>query len=359
MKNHILKYLFGFVLFTVSCKEKVVEQPQRVRPVIYQQVGYQGGEDTRTFSGTARTEKEINLSFRSSGIIIFFNLKVGQKVKKGDLLAQLDNVQARLNYESAVSSLNSAASQMNTTKLALERTRLLYQKGSLSLSEYENAKNAYKTAQASYESAQRKVSIEEEQIQYGYLYAPQDGIIATVDAEIEENVSAGHHVAVLNAGTDMEISLGLPERIINRIRTGMEVSIDFPVLGEATFQGRVTEVSPSVDINTAIYPVKVMVTTPVENIRAGMAANVSFNFNTDVVKARKLVVPTIAVGEDGKGRFVFLLKEEAGTVKVYKQYIEVGPLSSEGFAVEKGLSYGDRIATAGLQTMLDGQEVRL
>lgn len=359
MKNHILKYVLGFVLFTVSCKEKVVEQPQRVRPVVYEQVGYLGGDEMRTFSGTAQTEKEINLSFRSNGFIVFLNLKVGQKVKKGDLLAQLDNVQARLNYESAVSSLNSAASQMNTTKLALERTRQLYQKGSLSLSEYENAKNAYKTAQASYESAQRKVSIEAEQIQYGYIYAPQDGIIAAVDAEVEENVSSGHHVAILNAGTEMEISLGLPERIINQVRSGMEVLIDFPVLGEASFQGRVTEVSPAVDINTAIYPVKVMVTSPSEKIRAGMAANVSFNFRPDLGQTRKLVVPTIAVGEDGNGRFVFLLKEEEGKVRVHKQYIDVGPLSSEGFAVDQGLSFGDKIATAGLQTMLDGQEVQL
>ena len=351
--------LIAVLLTSLSgCKEKT-QTPPPIRPVVYQEVGFMGGENIRTFSGTAKTERVINLSFRSSGIITFFNLKIGQEVKKGDLLAQLDNVQARLNYESAISSQNSAASQMNTAKLNLERTRVLYEKGSLALSEYESAKNAYTTAKSGFESAQRKVGIEAEQIQFGYVYAPEDGIIAAVYAEIEENVSPGQSIAILNAGTDMEISLGLPEGVINNINTGMDVSINFPVLGEDNFKGRVTEVSPSVDINTATYPVRVVVTTPSEAIKAGMAANVTFRFANDEESARQLVVPPISVGEDGNGRFVFLLEEDADKVTARKQYIEIGDLSSEGFAVLDGLSRGDKVAIAGLLTLLDGQQVRL
>ncbi len=346
------------VLCISSCKEKEAE-PVPVRPVLYQEVGYLGAANTRTFSGSAKTERVINLSFRSSGIIVFFDLKIGQVAKKGDLLARLDNVQARLNYESAISSQNSAASEMNTAKLSLDRTRVLYEKGSLALSEYENAKNAYKTAQASFESAQRKVDIEAEQIQFGYLYAPEDGIIASVDAEIEENVNPGDLIAVLNAGTDMEISLGLPESVINRVNQGMDVSINFPVLGDERFEGRVTEVSPSIDNNTATYPLRIVVTTPSDKIRAGMAANVTFEFATDRSAEKMLVVPPVSVGEDGNGRFVFLLEGEAEKTTARKQYIEVGNLSSEGFTVLDGLSYGDKIATAGLQTLLDGQEVKI
>lgn len=358
MKYKTIILVLGITFILGSCKEKEVIPPP-IRPVLYQEVGYLGGENTRTFSGTAKTERVINLSFRSNGIIVFFDLKIGQIVKKGDLLAQLDNVQARLNYESAISSQNSAASQMNTAKLSLDRTRVLYEKGSLALSEYEAAKNSYKTAQASYESAQRKVGIEAEQIQFGYLYAPEDGIIAAVNAEIEENVSAGQNIAVQNAGTDMEISLGMPESVINRVNRDMKVSINFPVLGEKIFGGRVTEVSPSVDVNTATYPVRIVVTTPSDEIKAGMAANVTFDFASDESATKQLVVPPISVGEDGSGRFVFLLQQDAEKTTAHKQYIEVGDLSSEGFTVLDGLSFGDKIATAGLQTLLDGQEVKI
>ena len=359
MRSKGISILIFIIVFMASCKEKVVEEAAPVRPVLYQEVGYLGGESSRTFSGTAKTEKVINLSFRSSGIITFFDLKIGQQVKKGDLLARLDNVQARLNYESSISGQNSAASQMNTAKLSLERTRVLYEKGSLSLSEYESAKNSYKTAQASYESAQRKVGIEQEQIRYGYLNAPEDGIIAAVSAEIDENVSAGQNIAVLNAGTDMEISMGLPESVINRVKRNMDVTINFPVLENTSFHGKVTEVSPSVDSNTATYPVRIAVTNASDAIRSGMAANITFDFNSGNSMAKQLVVPPISVGEDGEGRFVFLLNEGDDQTTVKKQYITVGDLSSEGFTVTNGLSLGDKIATAGLQTLLDGQQVRM
>jgi len=346
------------VLLFTSCKDKVVEKAPPVRPVLYQEVGYLGGDNSRTFSGTARTEKVINLSFRSSGIITFFNLKIGQLVKKGDLLAKLDNVQARLNFESAISSQNSAASQMNTAKLSLERTRILYEKGSLSLSEYESAKNAYKTAQASFESSKRKVGIEQEQIRFGFLYAPEDGIIATVNSEIDENVSPGQNIAVLNAGTDMQIALGLPESVINRVKRDMKVTINFPVVENQKFSGTVTEVSPSVDVNTATYPVRILVDDATEQLRSGMAANITFTFDEEEQGTKQLVVPPISVGEDGEGRFVFRLNEEADKTTVNKQYISVGELSSEGFVVNSGLSFGDKVATAGLQTLLEGQIVR-
>ena len=72
-----------------------------------------------------------------------------------------------------------------------------------------------------------------------------------------------------------------------------------------------------------------------------------------------LVVPTSAVGEDSNGRFVFLIKEEEGGPVVIKQKVEIGSLSSQGFEITSGLSFGQKIATAGLQTLLDGQKITL
>jgi len=323
------------------------------------EIGFLGGEESRTFSGTARTDKIINLSFRNSGIITQFELKLGQKVKKGQLLAKLDNVQSRLAYEQSVTQLNSAASQVNTAKLSLNRVRTLYEKGSTSLSDFEAAKNSFRNAEESYKSAKRGVQIQQEQINYGYIYAPEDGTIASIAAEIDENVSPGQAVAVLNAGTEMEITLGIPESIINGVKLGMDVGVDFSSLEDEKFKGRVTEVAPSVDANTSTYPVRVTVTNPSDEIRSGMAANVTFDFGDYDSSASVLVVPAHAVGEDSNGRFVFLVEESGEAAKVKKQSIQLGNLTAQGFEVTSGLSSGQRIAVAGLQTLLDGQEVRL
>ena len=360
LSNRIFKisrFLVVFIL--VSCGEKEVKEEIVLRPVKYSEVSYLGGEKSRQFSGTARTEKIINLSFRSSGIVTKLDMKLGQKVKKGQLLGTLDNVSARLNYESSISSKNSTESQMNTAKLSLNRMRTLYEKGSASLSDYEAAKNSYRTAVASFESAKRSVSIQQDQIQFGYLYAPEDGVIASVTIEVDENVSPGQTIGVLNAGTAIEISLGLPESVINAVKNDMKVKVSFTAIEGETFNAVITEVAPALDANTSTYPITIMVTDADERIKSGMAANVLFEFVDEGVTKEVIVVPASAVGEDGNGRFVFLVEGDSTKANVKKQTIAIGNLTPEGFEVKSGLKVGQKIAIAGLQTLLDGQDVKL
>ena len=357
MKNRIRLFLLIVVITVLSCGKDEKKDKKIIRPVKYQEIKLKTSGKSLTFSGTARTDKVINLSFRTSGIVTEHNLKIGQEVKKSDLLAKLDNVQSRLSYERAVSALNSAESQLNTAKLSFNRIRSLYEKGSASLSDFEAAKNSYKTAQESFESSKRGVDIEMEQVRYGYLYAPDNGIISAVYIELDENVSPGQTVAVLNAGTDMEVLLGIPESVINRVKQAMEVSIRLTALQEKEFIGKVSEVSPAVDANSATYPVRVVFTNPSEEVKSGMAASVKFYFNENEESGEKLIVPAHAVGEDSNGRYVFIIKKNNDTTIVKKQKVTIGELTAEGFEIMGGLKPNQKIVTAGLQTLLDGQEV--
>ena len=343
----------------ISCSGEKKEKKEFIRPVEYQEVSYANAAKQRTFSGTARTERIVNLSFRSSGILVELDVRLGQAVKKGQLLGKLDNVEARLNYERSVTSLNSAESQMNTAKLSLDRIRVLYEKGSASLTDFESAKNSYRNAEQGYESAKRQVVIQQEQINYGYLYAPEDGVITSVTAEVDENINPGQTIAVLNAGTEMEIALGLPESIINEVSVGMPVDITISSLGDQTFKGKVSELSPAADINTATYPTRIILDGNTKDIKSGMAASVTFAFDENLTGDKTLRIPANAVGEDSQGRFVFLVVKDGDKATVRRNPVEIGNLNSDGFEVLKGLEEGQLIATAGLQTLLDGQEVVL
>lgn len=348
----------GTVALLAGCGGEEAPPEKIVRPIVHAEVERVGGATNRTFSGTAETDKVINLSFRASGIITKLDARIGQRVTAGHQIGELDNVSSRLSYEQAVSSMNSASSQLNTAKLALERARSLYEKGSASLSEFEAAKNSFKTAESSYESAQRSVDLQREQVRYGYIYAPEDGVISSVFAELDENVSAGQAIAVLSAGTDKEIALGLPESVINRVREGMRVDVTFPALVDRTFEGEVTEVSPSVDPGTSTYPIRIALLEAEDTIRAGMAADVSFAFG-DTNGGGFPVVPAKAVREDGEGHFVFRVERGEPNSVVRKHRVRIGEMTTSGFEIEDGLEGGEVIATAGLQTLLDGQEVRL
>ncbi|WP_236669019.1 efflux RND transporter periplasmic adaptor subunit [Aquimarina mytili] len=358
--KHIVLMVFSLLMIH-ACKEKEVIKEEVLRPVEYQVVGSSNAQKVRTFSGVAKAGDEIELSFRSTGIITTLDIKVGQKVSKGDLIAKLDNVQANLAYEQSVSALNSAKSAMNTAKSSMDRIKSLYEKGSNSLSDYESAKNNYQSALDQYESAKRNKSIQQSQISYGYIKAPKTGIIAAKNSQLNENVSAGQVIAILNAGDHTNIEVGLPENVINKVQLGMNPEISFSALGDKKFTGNVIEIAPIVGEGSATYPVKIDITDPTKEIKPGMTANVTFNFgNTQTSGDTALVIPVKAVGEDGEGNFVFLIESKDGTTGIAKKHrIEIGELTTAGFKIKNGLAEGQKIATAGLQTLLDGQKVKL
>ncbi|WP_394971038.1 efflux RND transporter periplasmic adaptor subunit [uncultured Croceitalea sp.] len=364
MTKHYLRYnllILLIVLAFSSCKEEEKKKEEVLRPVNYQVVGTSDAQKIRSFSGTAKSSDAIGLSFRSGGIITRVNHWKGAKVKKGDIIARLDNVEANLAYEQSVSALNSANSAMKTAKSALDRVKNLYEKGSQSLSEYEQAKNSYQSALDQFESAKRNKSIQATQVGYGIIKAPKDGVIAWTDGAVDERVASGHQFAMLNAGDDMKIEVGLSESLINKVNVGMPTKLEFSSLEKGSFDGIVIEVSPSIDENSSTYITAIGITNPSPDIKPGMAANVTFNFSTgEETSDNTLVVPVKAVGEDGNGNYVFIIEsedDETGIAK--KQTIEVGELTSDGFKIKSGLNGGEKIATAGLQTLLDGQKVRL
>lgn len=359
---------FKFILYLViiasivsSCKGKEEKKEEILRPIRYQVVGKIDAINERSFNGVAIASEEIELSFRSSGIITALNAKAGKVVKKGDLIAKLDNVQANLAYEQAVSALNSAQSGMNTAKSSLERTKLLYEKGSASLSDYEAAKNSFQSALDQFESSKRNKSIQQSQISYGYIYAPTNGIIAVTNSNINENVTAGQVIATLNSGEGININVGLPESIVNKVELGMSAMVSFSALKITDLEANVIEIAPILDVNASTFPIELEIINPLIAIKPGMIAKVTFIFgNKESTGNNSIIVPVKAVGEDGKGNFVYVIESSdniIGTVK--KQHIIIGELTNEGFTIRSGLSEGQKIATAGLQTLLDGQKVNL
>jgi RND family efflux transporter MFP subunit len=351
--------IFSLVTLTGCSKKKKKQVEERLRPVKVGVVHQMGLTQEAEFSGSARSDQEINLSFRTSGILTTININNGQWVKKGELLARIDNSEAQLALEQSIASLSSAKTALNTASSTLERTRTLYEKGSASLSDYENAKTAYANNKANYESSLRSVEIQKKQVEYGIIFAPTDGVITKKSVEANENVSAGQVIAVLNAGSQMEISAGLPENIINFVKVNDPVEISISVLRGRKYDGYVKEISPSLDSDNSTFPIRVAIKGDSKLIKSGMAARVKFKFVSSQ-SDRSLLIPLPAVGEDGNGRFVFkVLPQDEKVAVVKKVYVKVGELTTQGFVMKSGLKSGDIVAVAGLQTLLNGEKVLL
>lgn len=373
MKNILFLFVPLFLLTACSGEEKKAVVKKSIRPVKYGKVAMSGDALLETFSGTAQSSKETKLSFKVLGTVTDLRVKVGDIVKQGELIARVDRTDYVVQYQQSVASLKSVETQIKTAQTQLVNSRAtynriekLYENNSVSLSEFEQAKSAYETAQSSYNAAlaqatasEKQVESAQNQVNYSNLEAPYSGVITSVNVEENELVGSGTPIATISAINNPEISVGIPEIFISKVRKNQRVEIIFSAFPEITFTGKVYEVGFS-SLGGSTYPVTVQIDKSTGDIRPGMAADVQFNFSPKGRQAnQKMVAPVASVGEDSNSNFVFVLEKSDNHYIAKKKAIQIGELTSTGFEIKSGLSKGDLVATAGLSTLLDGMKVRL
>lgn len=352
-----LVYL-GCALAMFSCSGDKPVQQEVIRPVVYQKVLPGGGETSRVFTGTAKSGTETSLSFKVNGNIRRLNVKVGQEVNANSLIATLDDSDYKLQYEQNDAAVKNADAQEKNAKSSFERVRSLYENGNTALSDYETAKAQYESAKANESSVKKTRKLAKAQLSYCMLYSPVKGKIATVDAEVNENIQTGQQIVMINSEGDLEVNLGVPESFISKINVQDAVEVEFTALTGKKFNAVVSEVSFAINRKTSTYPIVIKLEDNSSEIRPGMAANVTFKFASES-ESDQLIVSAKAVGEDQEGNFVFVLAPEEDFYKVERRSVNIGLLTSAGFEIASGLEQGELIATAGLQTLLDGMKVKL
>jgi RND family efflux transporter MFP subunit len=196
---------------------------------------------------------------------------------------------------------------------------------------------------------------------YYKLYAPISGFVASVNAEKNENISPGKVIVVMNTGDDIEVIVGVPESFISRTKAERNVTVKFASIPAKVFDGVISEVAYSISSSSSTYPVTVSLSAPTKDIRPGMSADVTFIFGDEGnTVSQKIIAPVAAVGKDTKGNFVFILNKESDSVyRIEKRMITVGQLLPEGFEVISGIDENELLATAGLNSLMDGMKVRL
>ncbi len=359
MHSFLISSIALSALITVSCSKKEIVEQEIIRPVRYQPVTMYGGEMTRIFSGVSKAGTEVKLSFKVGGTIRAIKTRVGAKVKKGALISSLDKTDFQLMYEQTKVGLNSAMVQMNSAKSAFERTAALYENNNVSLQDYETARTGYESTKAMVNSNKRSLQLAKGQLNYTNLHAPMEGIVTKVDMEKNENVMPGDVIVEINSGNDLEVTIGMPETYISRVKEGENVNVTFASIADKIFEGVISEVSYAISSKSSTYPVSIILTKPTNEIRPGMAADVTFNFKSDRKKA-SIVVPTNTIAEDQNGRYVFTVtKTEKNLGVVNKKKVKIGELTMDGIEILEGLEDNELIVTAGISKLFDKMTVKL
>jgi RND family efflux transporter MFP subunit len=346
------------MLAMLGC-EDVQEEPEIIRPVRYVVVEGSDAATQRTFSGVAKSGQESRLSFQVSGQVLSVPVNVGDTVKKGDTIARMDPADYALQLQNAQASAAQSRAQERNAKATYERTRALYENQNASRQDLDADRTAYESARAGLGSATQTVRLRQRQLGYTHLQAPESGTLATVDIEVNEYVQAGTLVATLLAGEQIEVSVSVPASVIRSIKKGAAAEARFDSLGGKALRGTVTEVGVASMAGATTFPVTVRLSEGQDQVRAGMAADVTFILAA-AKDGPKYALPTSAVGEDREGRFVFKVERGEGALGiVHRSPVEVGQLLSDGVEIFAGVEPGDLVVTAGVSRIYDGLQVRM
>ena len=356
MTNKLIYPLLALLLTACSSESdqaQITEKP--IRPVRFITIEQQQDGNTRTFSGSAQSSEESKLSFRVAGTINKIHVDIGQPLKKGQVIAELDPSQYLIQAQQSRANLAQARANQRNAEANFERVKNLYETNSTSRNELDSARANAESTRAQANANRQALDLSLLNVNYTKLKATTDCNVATKETEINEFVSSGQTVVNVTCGKAIEVQLAVPESSIALIEANMPATVSFSALPNQHFDAKVSEVGIASN-GGATYPVTVILDQQPNNLRPGLAAEVSFNFKQ---KGQHLVIPSASVSEDTQGRYVYTLHpaDKPGTAIIKRQAVTIGELTPNGLEITQGLSINDRVVTAGVNIVRDGLTV--
>lgn len=344
------------LILTVSAcgKESATNKEEAPKLVKTMLVSANNSDLFRVYPGRVSAGQKVNLSFLLSGQLIKLPVKEGDKVKKAQLLAQIDPKE----YEITAAEVKA---KYDLAKITYERYKQLLPTDAISVSQYDEKKSLYELAKAQYEQALKTVADTK-------LFAPFSGIIAKRFVENYQYVQAKQPIVSLQDFSDLEIIVNIPEQDVARAQTierlkndeGKSVIIgqaSFATIPNSSFPVTVKEASTEADLQTQTYQVIFRMPLPEKLIiLPGMTANVSINFSAIENNIRYLPVDAVLFDTDGKP-YVWLVNTKEMTV--HKQLVTVGVIQNDEMQILSGIENDQTIVVAGGAYLHEGMKVKL
>ena len=223
----IVRWMGGMVWVAALAACSGQEQaPQAAVPVLVVHPGEQAGQAPAAFPGTVRARQESPLSFRVGGNLVKRHVDAGQRVKKGDVLAELDVADFALQARASQAQLAAAEADLVRARDDLKRYQVLADQQLVSRSQLDQQSAAFKAAQGQANAARANLDVLRNQADYAQLRAPADGVIASREAEAGQVVSAGQTIFNLAADGGREVLIDLPEATIRDYAVGQPVEVE-------------------------------------------------------------------------------------------------------------------------------------
>jgi multidrug efflux system membrane fusion protein len=354
--------LLVLTLATFGCRKKE-EPPEVIRSIKWTKVAETTTKQVRMISGTTKPVDQTALSFAVGGTVEKVEVRLGQEVKNGQVLAELDRQPFVLAVRDAEAGLAKAQAIVVERRANYERYVALYESNNASKAELDEARASFDSAKSQVRAAEAQLGLARRDLRKTKLRAPFNGTISVKEIEPFVEVPVGRAVFGLDGEeSGYEVSAAVPDSVLINLSLGDEADVVFPTLNNRRVRGVITELG-SRSRTASTYPVTVQLQEQFDDFRSGMSVEVAFEFmpvsetGEPILTGLAAPLSAFVVGEE-KAYSVFIYDQQSSTVK--KTQVKTVALRENEVIVEPGaLKAGDIIATAGVQFLVDGQKVNL
>ncbi|MFU2075844.1 efflux RND transporter periplasmic adaptor subunit [Gallibacterium anatis] len=327
---------------------------------------YSDIQQTVVATGTVRSSNRVEVGARVSGKVEKILVKLGQKVKKGELIAELDSITQENTLNSAQAQLAAYKAQLVAAQTAyrvansnFQRIAKLYKRKASSLDDYENAQNNLDSAKANVEQIQAQIKQSEIEVNtaatnlnYTKITSPIDGIVISIPVSVGQTVNANQTTPTIIQVADLDTMLIKPEISegdITKIKPGMKVQFTTLAEPDEIYQAEIASVDPALttltdneysesvsDTNAIYYYANVLVPNPEHKLQIGMTTQ---NTIITAQKQHVLVVPTLAIQKRNGQNSVQILDGD----KVVEKIVQIGLHDDINTEILSGLNEGDNV----------------
>ena len=327
------------IMMTGCSARKETAKAEKIIPVRILTLNASVASLEQTYVGVAEESFALSLSFSLSGTVERILVSEGQRVSKGQLLAELNSATVQNAYDITQATLRQAQD-------AYDRISTLHKKGSVTDIQFVEVETGLRQAK-SMDAISRK-NLEDTK-----LYAPAAGIIAKRSVEEGANVMPGVSAFKLVSIDEIDLKVPIPEAEIGSISLGQWALVRVPALNDEEYRGRVDKKGVEANAISHTYDIRIRMKNPQAKLMPGMVGKVSLQSEAG---SEQIIVPNriIQITHDGKH---FLWLADGSTAK--RQFVTVGSLAADGVIIAEGLKTGDRVIVDGYSKVSEGMKISI
>lgn len=356
MRSTLLVSLLGAAVLSACSKAEPLSAP--IRAVRTMTVASESAGGAYEYAAEVRARTESRLGFRVGGKVVRRAVNVGDSVKAGQVLAQLDPEDLKLGQAAAQAALVAAQANLDQTQADFKRFKELRDQGFISSAELERRETALKAAQAQFDQARAQASVQGNQAGYSTLVADANGVITGVDAEPGMVVAAGAPVVRLAHDGPRDVVFNVPEDKVGLVKglAAQPGKLSVRLWGHnEVLPASVREIAAAADPATRTFAVKAdLARTPASvNVRLGQTASVRAELPR---QAGVTKLPLSALREAQGGTAVWVVDKQ--TMTVSSKPVQVAGAEGNEAVITGGVEPGQVIVTAGVHVLNPGQQVK-